>query len=181
MKQNEKQITKIVYSSWDFQQALSAITFLFDECDFNKKYDRISMRKFRCYESTLIISMSRPLQKSRGGTTLGLKNLGIKYNEEERKLVDKILNLRKKIVAHSDESEMNFKMNLIPIEDEINMPHIQFKESLHLSYKELNQIEDLLRRFMYSISKYLMEYSKVYPKSFERHKKTISQENKNDA
>ena len=174
MKQTEKQITKIVYSSWDFQQALSALTFLFDECDFNSKYDRITLRKFRCYESTLIISMSRPLQKSRGGITLGLRNLGIKYNKQEQILITKILSLRGTIIAHSDESEMNFKMSLITIDDEINFPNIQFKENLHLSFEELKQIEHLLRRFIRSISMYILEYSKEFPHLFDRHKKSIS-------
>jgi hypothetical protein len=72
-KLSDAQLQRIIYSLWDFQQALSAITFLLEECDFGAKYHFVELRKFRCYETNIIVSFTRPFETSRGHTSLGLK------------------------------------------------------------------------------------------------------------
>ena len=167
---SERQITRIIYSSWDFQQALSSITFLIEECDFEKKYNKIELRKFRCFESNFIISMSRPFQKSRGETTLSLKAFKSNITREEQKLIDKILTIRNKIIAHSDESEMYFKSDLISIDKSLEFPIIKFKETLNFEKEEYIRIESLLKKFLYNISKFLFTYSKENPDLFKKFK-----------
>jgi len=68
MNEQDKPIPHcIIYSAWDFQQALSALTFLLEECDFDEQYSRIQLRKFRCFETTTIVSFSRPFKVARVG------------------------------------------------------------------------------------------------------------------
>ena len=129
MKLTEQQLTRSIYSLWDFQQALSALTFLLEDCVFESKYTPVEMRRFRCYESTLIISMARPFEKSRGGNTLNLGAVGLRFDKTEWMLIERIMLLRRRIVAHSDEEEMHFRTSTFPVfEGEFNFPHMQFDE-----------------------------------------------------
>ena len=129
----EAQLLRAIYASWHLQQALSALTFLLEECDFEETYKRIELRRFRCFETTLIISMARPFENSRTGSQLSMRALGIKLSPEYRVLLDRVMHIRRKIIAHSDEEEMHFRTSTFPIDDgEFNFPHFQFNEGLHL-------------------------------------------------
>jgi hypothetical protein len=74
---SDGQLRRLAYSLWDFQQSLSALTFLMEECDFDAKYTAVELRRFRCFESTVIISFARPFEGSRGQTAVGLRAIGI--------------------------------------------------------------------------------------------------------
>jgi hypothetical protein len=153
-KISDAQLLRIIYSLGDFQQALSALTFLLEECDFDSKYNHIEFRKFRCYETNLIVSFTRPFEASRGHTSLGLKTINLQLNEGENLIKEKVLNLRKKVFAHSDEEFMHFIGSVLYPFDEskIGMPIFKFQESLYLEYDELRSLEELLRKLIYSIT-----------------------------
>jgi hypothetical protein len=63
--QAERRRIRLLYSLGDFQLALSACQFL-SECDPQSKYNKIELRRFRCFETTLIITYSRPFSQSEG-------------------------------------------------------------------------------------------------------------------
>ncbi len=65
--------SRYVYSSWDIQQALSALTFLMDEYEPNEVCSRLNVRKLKCFENTLIISLCRPFKTGRGRASLELE------------------------------------------------------------------------------------------------------------
>jgi hypothetical protein len=50
----------------DFQQALSAATFLLEEVDHSTKYPLAEIRRFRCYETAMVIAYARPFSKRKG-------------------------------------------------------------------------------------------------------------------
>ena len=127
---SDAQLLRLIYSAWDFQQALSAVTFLLEDCDYGSKYNAVSLRRLRCYETTAIISFCRPLEPSRGSTVLGFRVLGVRLTAQEEKLKKRVLQLRRKVVAHSDEEAMLFLAEILqPLEDvPIEIPHFQFKE-----------------------------------------------------
>ena len=75
---SDTQLSRIVYSIWDFQQALSALTFLMADCDLDGRYSKVELRRFRCYEAQVIISFCRPFVESRGSNSLSLKKLGMR-------------------------------------------------------------------------------------------------------
>lgn len=171
MKITEQQLIRAVYSTWDFQQALSALTFLLEDCDFSRQYDKVSLRRFRCYESTLILSMARPFESTRSGTTIGLRALGIKLSEDERKLVAKILDLRRKVVAHSAEEEMHFRSTSFTVLDgEFRFPHLQFNEGLHLEESELKELEVLLRSLTGKLADYFFRIVQEQPELLEKYR-----------
>ena len=149
------QLHRLIYSNWDFQQALSALTFLMQECDFETAYSRIELRKFRCYEASLIISFARPFEPSRGQIVLGLRVIGVALSAEEAKLKDVILDLRRKVIAHSDEQLMHYRASTCrPLEESlISLPILQYAESLYIEAAQCRPLEDLLHRLIAGISK----------------------------
>jgi len=174
MKITEQQLIRAIYSMWDFQQALSALTFLLEDCEFEEKYDNVTLRRFRCYESNLIISLARPFETSRGNTTIGLRALGIKLSTYEDLLVDKILNLRRKIIAHSDAEEMHFRVSTFSLDGGLNFPHFQFNEGLHLEKKDLRELEAFLRRLTSEMAKFFFTVAQENPELLNKYKQPES-------
>ena len=171
IKLTDKQLTRAIYSTWDFQQALSALTFLLEDCDFTKKCNKIELRRFRCYETTFIISLARSFTQSRNASILNLKVLNIKLSAKEKKLLDEIKYLRKKVIAHSDEDEMHFRSNIISIfEDEFKIPYFQFNEGLSFSKKELQALETMLLRLRQKMAEFFVKLSQENPKALEMYK-----------
>ena len=162
---------RIIYSAWDFQQALSALTFLFDECDFNAKYSHIQLRKFRCYETTAIISFSRPFKTGRGRKELSLEEIDCQLTEDENSLKDKLLRLRDKVIGHSDEEEMLYKSySLKPFDDSnIRVPIAVFYELLYLTEAELDAFEALLRKLIRAIVDFKVKLAQSNPEMFEHY------------
>ena len=161
----DSQLRRLVYSNWDFQQALSALTFFMEECDFDKEYDRIQLRRFRCYETTVVVSFARPFEDGRGVTTLGLRGIGVRLDVDEMALKARILTLRRKVIAHSDEEHMHFRGSTFsPMDDHpMVVPFFQFDESLHLERADLRPLETLLRKLTSDIYKSLWEIAQETP------------------
>ena len=174
MKITEQQLTRAIYSLWDFQQALSALTFLLEDCEFEEKYDKVTLRRFRCYESNLIISMARPFETTRGGTTIGLRALGIQILDSEKALVEKVLDLRRKIIAHSVEEEMHFRVSTFPVDGKMKFPHFQFNEGLHFEERELRELETFLRKLMSGLAHFFFKVVQENPEMLNKYKQPES-------
>ena len=167
------QLHRLIYSTWDFQQALSALTFLMEECDFEARYSRVELRKFRCYEASLIISFARPFEPSRGQTTIGLRAIGLQFNSEETRLKEAMLSLRRKVIAHSDEQLMHFRASTLqPLEDSpIALPLVQFTELLHIEAAQLRPLEALLHKLIAGISEALFSLAQAEPERLNVYKR----------
>ena len=59
-------LTRLMISSHDFQQALSAATFLLEEVDESAQYSLPELRRFRCYETNMVIGYARPFSMAKG-------------------------------------------------------------------------------------------------------------------
>lgn len=164
---------RIVYSGWDFQQAISALTFLVEECDFDKKYSEVELRRFRCFETTVIVSFSRPFKVGRGRSNFDISSIGVQFSEDEKKLKDKLLHLRDKVVSHSDEEAMEYKTYSFTVFDdsELRMPVALFQEGLFLCKNEYLEIEKLLCKLIHAVAEYNFRFAQENPELFE-HLKT---------
>lgn len=101
----------MLYSLNDLQQALSACEFLY-ECEESGLYNKIELRRFRCYETTLVVAYTRPFSQSRGETLpLTMKMIGLKLSKERRALHDSLVEMRNKIMAHSDSEMMRMTID----------------------------------------------------------------------
>lgn len=67
-------------------------------------YSKIELRRFRGYETTLVVAYTRPFSQSRGAVP-PLKMVDLKLSKERQALHDRLMEMRNKIMAHSD-SEM---------------------------------------------------------------------------
>jgi hypothetical protein len=163
---------RVIYSGWDFQQALSALTFLKEECEFDRKYNKVELRRFRCFETTLIVSFSRPFKAGRGRESLDLSKIGFEFTEEEAILKNKLIKLRDKVVSHSDEEEMHYKSYSFQVYDDkdIRMPMTIFNESLLLDESEIRGIEMLLHRIHDKLARYKFELVQSQPELFDKAK-----------
>lgn len=166
---SDVQVLRLAYSLWDFQQSLSALTFLMEECDFNAKHSILELRRFRCFESTAIISFARPFEASHGHTAIGLRAIGIQLTPEEKRIKARMMKLRRKVIAHSDEDAMRFNVQVIqPLDDsELKLPLFQFQESLFLTLEELRQFETLLKRLTQAITAALFRLAQTSPQRVE--------------
>jgi hypothetical protein len=164
---------RIIYSGWDFQQALSALTFLMEECEYDKKYNVVDLRRFRCFETTLIVSFARPFKTGRGRKPLDLSSIGYELTAEESDLKDKLIRLRDKVVSHSDEEEMEYRTYSInPFDDhDVKLPIARFQEALYLEEAEIYKIENLLKRINRALAEFQFKEVQSNPGEFNRHKK----------
>jgi len=96
---------RLLYSLNDLQQALSACEFLY-ECEETNTYSKMERRRLRCYETMLVVAYARPFTQSRGAAApLSMKMVGLKLSNDRQALHDRLMDMRNKIMAHSD-SEM---------------------------------------------------------------------------
>ena len=141
------------------------MTFLMEDCDFQARYSAVQLRRFRCYETSVVVSFARPFEASRGQTTIGLKAIDVRLDEQESILKDKVVSLRRKVVAHSDEEFMHFRGTLLrPFDDSVlALPLLRYSETLHLEETDLRPLEKLLHRLIAGISKALFEIAQFTP------------------
>jgi hypothetical protein len=101
-----------------------------------------------------------------------MKAVGVKLDTEELNLKNKLLELRRKVIAHSDEESMHFTGTLMqPFEDtETKFPLFNFKETLHLEEDELQPLEKLLHKLIYGISTTIFQIAQTNPTKLEIYK-----------
>jgi len=161
----DAQLTRAIQSCGDFQQALSALSFLTDECDYAATYSFVELRRFRCFENAAIVAFARPFEVSRGRTVLGLRALGVSLCASEEALKAKLIDLRRKVVAHSDDDFMHFKISTItPFEDRpLTLPVLQFQESLYLEADEVSSFRNLLHKILGGLTKEILAIAQHQP------------------
>ena len=147
-------LKRLVISHGDLQMALSAITFLGDEVDQDAKYDKITLRRFKCYETTFIVSYSRAFTKSNGSKygQLPLKRIGLELSVAEKALHKSIIQLRNKIYAHSDEEFAHARVDFMKFDmpnGTFVAPHTQFDHGLEFAdFSERLAAMDLISKIM---------------------------------
>ena len=86
----------------DLQHARSALTFIQEDVEWETKYSLAELRRFQCYEASLVVSYARPFWK---GTShikaLSFGALGIKLPPFTRAIHEDLLSKRNKVFAHS--------------------------------------------------------------------------------
>ena len=147
-----------------------------EDCDFDAQYSKVELRRFRCYETSVVVAFARPFEASRGRTALGLRAIGSRLNPKELSLKAKIVELRHKVIAHSDEDEMHYRGSLLePFEDvSLRMALFQFNESLHLDRADLRPLESLLRKLKYAIAETLFQVAQATPSRLDMYKTLLS-------
>lgn len=135
---DERELLKrLVIAHADLQQALSAITFLGEELDENAQYSKVELRRFKCFETTFIVSYGRAFTKSNGRyDQVPLKRIGIRLTPRERELHEVIVKLRQTVHAHSDEDFAHVRLDVSTMEfpnGPFVLAHMQFDHGLEFA------------------------------------------------
>lgn len=105
---------RLLLSLRDFAHARSAITFVREDVDFKATYNLAELRRFQCYETSLIVSYCRPFSESSGGIPrLSYKTLGVKLSPFVRALHENLIDKRNRIFAHSDVTHVEYSMPMV--------------------------------------------------------------------
>ncbi len=167
----ERRRRRLLYSLNDLQQALSACGFLY-ECDEANAYSKIELRRFRCYETTLVVAYTRPFTQSRGAMTpLTMKMIGLKLTAERQALHERLLEMRNTIMAHSDSEMMRMTTEAfdVPLRDgEPPMHFIQtvFDEGVTLLGALLIETNELLNEVYHAVYHTLHKEVQANPELF---------------
>ncbi len=99
------QLLRLMMSALDFRQALSAATFLLEEVDWSRSYRTEDIRRFKCYETTMVVAYARPFTQARGGAasfSWKLIKPAFDLEDAEAAIHARLLDYRNKLHAHSD-------------------------------------------------------------------------------
>lgn len=161
----DAQIARAIQSCGDFQLALSALTFLSAECDYSAKCSMVDLRRFRCYEHTAIVAAARPFKAGRGRAALDTRSFGVELSLAEERVLNKVITLRDKVVAHSDKEKMHFRISNHPpfLDSLIRMPLVVFEESLLLDAADATSVAELLRRLLHGLAGTIFDIAQCQP------------------
>lgn len=169
-------LKRLIQSMDDLEFSRSALTLFREQWSPEDQYSRLEIRKLRCFESAMVTAFMRPFSKSKGGTTLAYKSIGISFSKKEQKLFKKIEHVRNKCVAHSDENMMHFRSAPIVLNSVkgILMPHINYSNAFHFTENELFTLDDLLYKILSEIRHAIFEITQTYPNEMEIYAKPKS-------
>jgi len=110
---------RLLYSMNDLRLAVSAADFL-SECDPDARIGKDELRRYRCYETTAIISYARPFSDPCGDVPkLSMDMIGVRLDGQSQMLHDQLILLRNRVRVQSD-TEMS---GLAARIDDLNMGH----------------------------------------------------------
>lgn len=142
---------RLLLSLRDFAHAGSAATFILQDVNYAKTYDLAELRRFQAYETSLIVSYSRPFSETSAGLPrLSYKSLGIKLSSYTRAIHDDLIDKRNTVFAHSDVSAIEYSK---PVITEFERPDgsrfttlfpPKFREGLMFSESQIRRIENLI-------------------------------------
>ena len=170
----KRQRLRRLYSLGDFQLALSAADFL-SECDPDETYSKVELRRFRCYETTVIVAYTRPFSKLKDEVPpLTLKMTGAKLNEEQKALHRTLMKLRNKVFVYSHAEMMRIISKTHPTTFdsgfEFTFLETVFDEALTFFGPELLRLNELLGIVHHSLYTRLVKEVQRHPKDFNLHK-----------
>jgi hypothetical protein len=171
---------RLLYSLGDIQLALSAAAFL-SECDPDSTYSKVELRRFRCYETTIIVSYARPFSQARGEVPcLPFKTIRGELNKDQRDLHRQLMKMRNKVLAHSDAEMMRMVARTFPIDlkdgREFHALQTVFDEGLTFIGDKLRQLDELLHAAFAIVYRKLLEEAQEQPNDFNLVKDYIGRE-----
>lgn len=169
-EKEHQQLMRLAMSARDFRHALSAATFLIEECDWIKRHSMAERRKFHCYETTMVVAYGRPFAQSRGQVAPPFKwNMvpALELEPEEMRLHEQLLTYRNKLHAHSDSDFTNMSLEIwrTPLHDG------EFYDFLAVSGGELLNFEEndvtQIHRMLWKIRHHIDDALQAHPASRE--------------
>jgi hypothetical protein len=158
-----------IYSLRDIQLALSAAEFL-AECDPEKAISRAELNRFKCYETTMVVSYLRPFSQSRGGVPkLTLELCGPSLRDDLLLMHQRIRDARDKVFAHSDASFMRVRVKPVALNissRDVTLFDAKFDEGLQFLGMDVLTAIDLFRTVYFNLYSILHSEVSLNPELF---------------
>lgn len=143
-------LNRVLLSTRDFQQALSAATFLYEDMD--EARGLVAMRRLRCYETNMVVAYARPFSQAHGPVSrLKLGDLSVELSDEQQALHARLIEQRNRLYAHSDAEVVPMSvdvMNTIFGGDKADFQFVmpRFDETCSFTDMEVLRVQELCRR-----------------------------------
>mgnify|MGYP000736412726 CR=1 FL=1 len=138
-----EQHLRIIQSIIDLQMALSAAEFMSEVCN-EDRLTRVIRRRHRCFEDAAVIAYGRAFTDSKGLVAFSFKLLKFKPTPIQQELHERLLDRRKKVVAHSDAERQRILFQTEKFEADtatVMLPHIDSDDALHFFDDRMMLIE----------------------------------------
>jgi hypothetical protein len=140
-------LNRILLSSRDFQQALSAATFLYE--DMNEASGLVATRRLRCYETNMVVAYARPFSMAHGPIAkLKMSDLEVELTEHHQALHSRLIERRNRLYAHSDAEVVPMSVSVMNTifggdkpDFQFVMPH--FDETCSFTDFEVRRVQEL--------------------------------------
>jgi hypothetical protein len=166
-------LTRLMLSVHDFEQAMSSAMFLLETVDEEKSYPLSELRRFRCYETAMVVAYARPFSMAKGEVRpLSWKDTGLPQTTERRALHQKLLKHRNTIYGHSDAEFVNVRVYLTRTymkNQNKNFDWIQprFDEGMRFTLDEIAKVEETARRLVGSLARQIQNVGSEFSDRFK--------------
>ena len=169
-------LKRLLISVRDFQEALSAATFLLEEVDQSAKYSLAEIRRFRCYETAMVIAYARPFSMAKGEVgPLKPKDTGLSMTAAEKSLHRKLITHRNTVYGHSDAEFVEMRVMVLHLPLDHNpagfdwvMP--RFEERMRFSLTEIGAIHDMLHKLVHALAHQCQKLGAAFKDRFTTYK-----------
>jgi hypothetical protein len=190
-----KKLNRIILACRDFQESLSAITFMLEEMDPQEEetYTLPELRRLRCYETTAIVAYARAFNSQRKGKRdpFSFEDINLNLNQDEYDLHEKLVGFRDEIYAHSDADTADYSASIGEFEirdcEVMRFMRPQHFEGTRLRWNEYRVFERLNQKAMDSCMKKMSVLSinhkdkfKVFSHKMSSARNTIKPESETD-
>jgi hypothetical protein len=132
---------------------------------------KVELRRYKCYETTAIITYTRPFAESRGEFHLIFRMLNFYPSASQLAIHDEVMTLRNKLIAHSDFDMMrmvtqHFKIPMREGEEEFVAFQAVSDEGITFHGKKCDALEELIRYVHHFLFKHLIFHAQKYPDKF---------------
>jgi len=165
-------LKRLMISVRDFQEALSAATFLLEEVDQSEKYPLAEIRRFRCYETAMVIAYARPFSMARGEVgPLQPKDTGLSMNAAEKSLHTKLITHRNTVYGHSDAEfvEIHVTRFHLPLDHDpagFDCLIPRFEERMRFSLTEIHTIHEMLHKLVHALTRQCQKFGASFKDRF---------------
>ncbi len=164
-EKEHQQLMRLAMSARDFRHALSAATFLTEECDWIERHSNAERRKFHCYETTMVVAYGRPFAQSRGQVAPPFNwNMvpELELEPQERRLHEQLLTYRNKLHAHSDGDFTNMGLEIwrtpLPDGEFHDFLAVRGGESLNFEENDVDRIHRMLWKIRHHVDTALQDH-----------------------
>jgi hypothetical protein len=148
-------LMRLMLSIHDFEQARSGATFLLEEVDESAKYALPEMRRFRCFETAMVVAYARPFSMAKGDVgPLTWKDTKLSPTPEEKGLHQKLIKHRNTLYGHSDAEFVKMKvwfMHQTPDGKDVGMVFPQFDEHMRFSLAEIAAVHEITLKLIHAL------------------------------